>query len=122
MRRSDGYFCAIEIVENGYEHVGNISVSIDLNNKLADISIMIGERQAWAAGLGFEAWNGVLRALLDREGLRKVTAGAAAPNQAMIRIMEKSGMNPDGRRQAHYLINGEAVDVVHYASFSDKAC
>jgi RimJ/RimL family protein N-acetyltransferase len=35
----------------------------------------------------------------------------------MVRIMEKAGMAPDGRRLAHYLIDGEPVDVVYYAAF-----
>ena len=65
---------------------------------------MIGERAAWGAGFGFEAWSAVMQALLEREGYCKVTGGAVAANRAMVRVMEKAGMRPDGRRHAHYLI------------------
>ena len=115
--RSDGFFCAIE-EKSGGRHVGNLSVAVDGRNGLADISILIGERSVWGQGVGLEAWSAVLHALLDREGFRKVTGGTVAPNRAMVRIMEKSGMRPDGRRAAHYLIEGEPVDVVHYAALS----
>lgn len=120
MVESDNFFCAIEEICGRRNHIGNVSVTVDRPNCLADISIMIGERSAWGKGIGFEAWNAVLEALFRREGLRKVTAGTVTPNQAMIRIMKKSGMRPDGRRTAHYLIEGKSVDVVYYAKFADE--
>ena len=81
---------------------------------------MIGDRSVWGAGLGFECWDGVLGTLLEREGFRKVTGGCVASNRAMVRIMEKAGMKPDGRRAAHYLIDGNAVDMVYYAAFTGE--
>lgn len=119
MARSKSYFCAIEEVGGALSHIGSITVAVDAPNRLADIAILLGERDARGRGLGFEAWTAVLRTLLDREGFRKVTGGTVASNRAMVRIMEKAGMEPDGRRSAHYLIEGEAVDMVHYAAFSD---
>jgi RimJ/RimL family protein N-acetyltransferase len=118
MRRSDGYFSAIEDTQTGQGHVGNVTVAVDAPNRLADIAILIGERGRWGNGLGLEAWTAVMRALLEREGFRKVTGGAVASNRAMIRIMEKSGMTPDGRRRAHHLVGGIGEDVVYYAAFS----
>ena len=116
MRRSDNFFCAIEVGDDG--HVGNLSVAVDAPNRLADISILIGERAMWGKGIGLEAWSAILRTLLERERFRKVSGGTVAPNRAMVRIMEKSGMRPDGCRPAHYLVEGQAVDVVHYAAFA----
>ena len=118
MRQSDSYFSAIEEIQRQLGHIGNITVSVDAANELADIAIMIGERAAWGAGFGFEAWSAVMRALHEREGFRKVTGGAVSANRAMVRIMEKAGMRPDGRRRAHYLIEGTPVDLVYYAAFS----
>ena len=98
--------------------MGNISVSVDAPNGLADMAILVGERAVWRAGVGFEAWYAVLRALLDREGFRKVTGGAVESNKAMVRIMEKSDMQADGRRRRHLVIDGKAIDVLHFAAFS----
>ena len=118
VRRSDGYFSAIEERDGRRGHIGNMTVSVDNANGLADIAILIGERAVWGAGLGFEAWNAVIRALIEREGFRKVTGRSMTANRAMVRIMEKAGMLADGRRQAHFLIEGAAVDVVYFAAFA----
>ena len=114
--RSPGFFSAIE--ERAQDrHIGNISIAVDPANDIADISILLGDRTTWGSGFGFEAWKAVLDTLLGCERFRKVTGGAMASNRAMIRIMEKADMRLDGRRTAHYLLNGLPVDIVHYASF-----
>ena len=118
MRQSGDYFSAIEVTQDQHGHIGNMTVLVDAANGLADIAILIGERATWGAGIGFEAWSAVMRALIEREGFRKVTGGAVAANRAMVRIMEKAGMQPDGRRHAHFLIEGSPVDIVYYAAFS----
>ena len=118
MSRSANFFSAIEETAARRGHIGNVSVAVDRSNGLADISIMIGDRGVWGNDFGYEAWSAVLKALLDREGFRKVTGGTVAPNKAMVRIMEKSGMQPDGVRPAHYLIDNVPVDVVYFARFA----
>jgi ribosomal-protein-alanine N-acetyltransferase len=118
IKDSDNYFCAIENIEDGRRHIGNVTVYSDRPNRLADIAILIGDRSIWGTGLGFESWSGVLRALIERDGFRKVTGGCLASNRAMVRIMEKAGMTLDGRRTAHCLIDGNPVDIVHYAAFA----
>jgi len=120
MRLSGAYFYAIEDVCGGRGHVGNVSVAVDRMNGLADISIMIGERATWGEGFGLEAWRAVMRALLENGRFRKVSGGAIAANRAMVAIMKKTGMKPDGRRRAQYLIEGVPVDVVYYAAFSES--
>lgn len=108
---------AIEAVTDGLGHIGNITAMIDPNNSLADVGILIGAPAAKGRGYGLEAWTAVLDFLLKDLGLRKVTAGCIADNIPMRRIMERSGMRMDGRRERHFLVEGRAVDVVHAALF-----
>lgn len=110
---------AIVSREASLGHIGNITATIDPPNQLADVAILIGERKAWGAGLGSEAWNCVCAWLLRSAGMRKVAAGALAANKAMVSIMEKAGMQPDGRRRAHYLVDGQPVDMIYTALFSE---
>jgi len=117
MQKSDDFFCAIEEIEQGLGHIGNISITMDKPNSVADIAIMIGLKLAWGHGYGQEAWSGVLDALLGREGIRKVSAGTVASNSGMIEIMRRSGMIEDGVRKGHLVFGDNAVDVVHYAAF-----
>lgn len=110
---------AIEMREDG-SHIGNIHADIDTANGLADVAILIGARQAWGQGIGLEAWDAVLDWLLTHGGIRKAVAGCMKSNAAMVRIMEKSGMTPDGTRQAHYLLDGRPEDIVFCARFCDN--
>lgn len=99
------------------DHIGNIAAYVDTKNLLAEVTILIGERSAWGRGLGGEAWSAVCDHLLDL-GMRKVTGGTMSVNAAMVRIMESTGMVPDGRRTNHYLLDGKGVDLVHFAKYA----
>jgi len=105
---------AIEQDEAG-GHVGNITATHDVHNRLCDIGILIGARKARGRGLGRLAWQTVLDHLCTRPDLRKITGGCLAPNGAMVRIMERCGMRRDGRRPAHYLLEGLPTDLLYYA-------
>lgn len=103
-------------------HVGNINAYLDPWNRVADMGLLIGEASKRGQGLGLEAWVGAMHALFLMEGARKVTAGCAALNLGMLRIMQASNMCADGVRSRHLLIDGAGVDVIHMAMFYDSFC
>src|SRR4051812_9779295 len=41
---SSNYFLAIEAADETLGHIGNISIAVDLENGVADVSILIGEK------------------------------------------------------------------------------
>ena len=106
---------AIEVPEEHNRHIGNISVTYDRNNALADIGIVIGADGCQGKGYGTTAWGAVLEWLKTDPALRKITGGCLAPNAAMVRIMKEAGMQLDGTRPRHYIVNGEEVDIVYFA-------
>ncbi len=118
MRAGGHPLWAIEAKNPPLGHIGNIAAYVDAPNRLADVSILIGARAAWGKGLGAEAWRAACDWLLDCALLRKVTGGTMAANRAMVRVMERTGMRPDGMRAGQFLLDGEAVDLVHYARFA----
>ena len=92
-------------------HIGNIKLGpIDSNHHLADIGIMIGEKDCWGKGYATEAINLVVGYAFDTLGLHKVTAGCYAPNKGSIRAFEKAGFVQEGVRKAHCYFEGEYVD------------
>lgn len=99
--------------------IGTMTAYISVPHGTADIGIMIGERSSWGRGYGLEAWNILLQWLLEQPTLRKATAGTLACNKGMLRIMERSGMSPDGVRRAQEIVEGEPQDILYYARFSD---
>lgn len=112
------YFWAVEEVAQGLGHVGNMNAYVDLRHQVADVGILIGELGARGKGMGLEAWRGVCTWLLDLGGMRKISAGALSVNIPMLKIMESSGMVPDGVRRRHQLFEGKEVDIIHMALYS----
>jgi RimJ/RimL family protein N-acetyltransferase len=108
---------AIEVPGRGEPHIGNISAAVDAANGVADVGVLIGERSAWGQGYGSEAWTAVCRFLLQQAGVRKVTGGTVSLNLGMLAIMRRAGMQPDGVRARHLVVDGREADVVHMALF-----
>lgn len=115
--RSPNYLWAIT-ARQAEEHVGNICAMVEPPHRVADISILIGEKRLWGQGIGLEAWSAVCEFLFDRVGMRKVTGGTLEVNKGMLRIMEKCGMTEEGRRKRQCLYEGREVDVVYFARFA----
>lgn len=115
MAAAGNHLWAIEVPADGDRHIGNITAGYDRNNMLADIGIVIGADGCQGKGYGVTAWGAVLDWLKTDTTLRKITGGCLAPNAAMVRIMQGVGMQPDGTRPQHYIVDGAAVDVVYFA-------
>ena len=101
------------------EAIGTMTIYRRPEHGTADIGILIGNRNYWGKGLGLEAWNAVLTELLAVEKIRKVTAGTARVNKAMISIMEKSGMMQEAIRYRQEIIGESEIDILYYAKFSE---
>lgn len=106
---------AIEADDQDGRHIGNISASHDPNNRLADIGLLIGASGCQGKGYGFSAWTCVLSYLETVPDLHKITGGCMAANTAMVRIMERAKMQPDGHRPGHFLIDDQVTDLVYYS-------
>ncbi|MGE5503350.1 MAG: GNAT family N-acetyltransferase [Actinomycetota bacterium] len=101
----------------GGEHVGNITADVDLPNRVAALSIMIGEVSAWGKGIGAEAWGAVADVLLADGGMRKLEAGTMAVNLGMLKVFERTGFAVEGIRPRHFLWEGQEVDLVQAGRF-----
>ena len=100
--------------------IGTMTIYRSLEHGTADMGLMLGDRHYWRQGLGLEAWEAALKFSLHNNRLRKVTGGTARPNKGMVRIMEECGMSLEAVKQRQEIINGEAVDLLYYAKFSDE--
>lgn len=101
------------VLNNGDRHIGNIKLGpVDSNHRLADIGILIGEKDCWGKGYALEAINLIVDYAFNTLNLHKVTAGCYAPNKGAIRAFEKAGFVQEGVRKAHCFFEGEYVDDV----------
>ncbi len=89
---------------------------------IVDMGILIGS-EFGDCGYGLEAWTAALEYLRKQPHVRKVTAGTLAANLPMLKLLQRAGMQPDGRRTQHYVIDGQPVDVCYYAIWNPpRAC
>ena len=116
-RGTPNYFWAVVRREDG-AHIGNLNVYVDVNNSTADMGLLIGRADAAGRGYGLEAWTVAMGFLIDELGLRKVTGGAMSDNKAMVKIMRRSGMEPDGVRKRQFLRRGGEVDAEYWCLFA----
>ena len=98
--------------------IGTMTAYISKIHQTADMGIMIGDRQYWGKGVGKDAWETLIQGLFDQCQLRKITGGTLKCNKAMVNIMLSSGMQPDGIRIDQELVEGNPVDILHFAKFT----
>ncbi len=115
---SNNLFLAVKLKQDSKTHIGNMTITVDTINRVADVAILIGDRQHWGRGYGFESWNAVCHFLLKTKEYRKVTGGCYSTNEAMKRIMIKSNMKFDGIRKHQVLVNNKPTDIVYFAFFN----
>lgn len=108
------------IIRNSSDNraIGTMTAYINRNHQTADVGLLIGDPSSWGRGYGQDAWNTLCNWLLKVVEIRKITAGAAAGNTAMVRIMESFGMKYEATRCGQELIDGTPHDLLHYAKFS----
>ena len=105
-------FLAIIVRATG-AHIGNVKVGpVDRYHRLADLGIIIGEKDHWGRGFATEAIALTTAHCFDRLGLHKITAGCYAVNRGAVRAFEKAGFEIEGWRRNHCLYDGAYVDLI----------
>jgi ribosomal-protein-alanine N-acetyltransferase len=94
--------------------IGTIRVSVDRMNRVGDMGILIGEKSMWGQGYGTEAWKTVMDYCFKGLELRKVECGTMLANIGMRRTATKCGMEPEGARLSHFILDGETQDLLLY--------
>jgi len=103
------------------QHIGNVTLNhINWIHRTADTGIMIGRKDYWGKGYGFEAWSLVLEYAFERLGLRKITAGAIAEHSASIRVLKKLGFKVEGTSRQQFLVEGKYQDALRLGLFKDE--
>lgn len=108
------------LIKDQNKHIGNMTAYIDPHHQVADIGILIGEKNNWGKGYGKEAWEAVCQYLLKKKQIRKVTAGAMANNLAMLKIMKDCGMKEEAIKRKQFLWNAQEIDGIYAAVFKES--
>lgn len=109
--RTDEYLFGIFQLD-GNRHIGNIKVGpIHPLHCVADVSLLIGERDCWGKGYAAEAIAALSHHAFTELGIAKLSASMYAFNVGSRRAFLKAGYRDEGLRRAHYDLNGERCDL-----------
>jgi ribosomal-protein-alanine N-acetyltransferase len=117
MQSLDDMFFALYEIES-HSFIGTLRVSkINWPSKVADIGIMIGNREFWGKGLATDAISAISRYLFSKCGFRKLTAGYMAVNPAMGEAFLKVGFKSEGVLREQNYFEGKYVDHILIGCF-----
>lgn len=100
------------------KHVGNIGLTVHPANHSGEVGILIGEREAWGKGIGYEACKLLMDFGFNQLNLHRIYLGMTVRNRAMIRICEKLEMRHEGSFKGALLKDGIYLDTVSYAKIN----
>ena len=108
----DNIFLAIVLKEN-HKHIGNIKMGpINWFHRLADIGVMLGEKDSWGKGYASEAISLLVKHAFCTLNLHKLTAGCYEQNLGSLKAFQKSGFEIEGIRKKHRFLNGKYEDSI----------
>lgn len=112
LKDCNSFFLAV-VLKDTEQHIGNIKLGpIDWDHRLADVGILIGNRNSWGKGHATEAIGLVVKFAFRELKLHKLTAGYYAANKGSEKAFFKNGFVVEGVRSRHRLCEGNYMDTV----------
>jgi [ribosomal protein S5]-alanine N-acetyltransferase len=103
-------------------HVGNIKLGpIDVHHGLSEIGLLIGDPNAWGRGVGRTAISILCDIAREQLGLRKLTAGCYESNAGSQKAFLAAGFVVEGRRERHFILDGQPEALVLMARWLEPA-
>jgi ribosomal-protein-alanine N-acetyltransferase len=100
--------------------VGTMTAYVSPQHETVDIGIMIGDRDMWGKGVGFDAWSSLVNWFHETVRCRKITAGTMRVNSAMMSLMDRSGMSLECVRPRQELLDGVPQDLCYFAKYREN--
>ena len=104
----------IEIqLEGSWRAIGNIAFfNTDLRVRMAEVGILIGEKEFWNQGYGTESMRLFLKHGFETLNLNRIFLVVYENNPRAIRSYEKAGFVLEGRQRQAVYMEGEYFDVL----------
>lgn len=102
-------------------HIGNIKLDqLDWVSRTCELGILIGDKNYWGKGYGYEVCSLVLNYAFEDLNIRKVSLAVYANNPAAIKLYQKLGFQEEGRLRQHIFEGGEYHDKFFMGLFKEE--
>lgn len=88
--------------------------------RTTDLTIILGEKEAWGKGYGTEAINLLLAYAFGHLNFHRVAVGVVGFNKAALRLYEKVGFRREGVQREGYYYNHEYHDFIMMSLLEDE--
>lgn len=95
------------------EHIGNIKLGpIRWENKSAEVSYFIGDKNYWERGIASKCVNSVVKYGVEVLFLEKINAGYYELNIGSAKVLKKCGFCVEGERVRDVLFEGKRISLI----------
>ncbi|HYF82020.1 MAG TPA: GNAT family protein [Clostridia bacterium] len=116
----DSYRFAIETIE-GSHYIGDCGFnSIDWKNSVANVVILIGNKEYWGRGYGTEAMQILLFFAFNQINVNKVRLNVYSFNERAIKSYEKCGFKREGVLRNEIFRDGKYYDTIALGIMRDE--
>ncbi|GAA0070209.1 GNAT family protein [Clostridium sardiniense] len=114
------YDFAIEDLESGCI-IGGCSInSTSIKNRNCIIGIMIGDKDYWGKGYGYDALSVLIKFIFEECNMEKIKLGAFSLNPRAIACYKKLGFKEEGRLKREIYREGKYHDEILMALFKEE--
>lgn len=103
------------------EHIGNIKLDqFDWVSRTCELGLLIGNKNYWGKGIGYETCFQTLRYAFTDLNIRKVSLAVYENNPAAIGLYKKLGFVEEGRLRKHVFEGGAYYDKFYMGIFQEE--
>ena len=102
-------------------HIGNVKLDFhDSRANVSELGLLIGDKDFWGKGVGYEACSLLMRYGFSTLGLRKIYLAVYENNPGAKRLYEKLGFRLEGTLRKHVWAAGDFRDKYLMGIFNDE--
>lgn len=103
------------------EHIGNVKIDFhDKNANVSELGLLIGNKNYWGKGVGYEACRLAIDYGFNTMHLRKIYLAVYENNLNAKKLYEKLGFKLEGTLRKHVMANGVLCDKYLMGIFKDE--
>lgn len=117
---ADGYYWSIANLQTD-SAIGIVALTeLNQHHKLAELGIVIGDKDLWGKGFATEAIKAVAEHAFAQLDIERISAQTEAGNDGIVKVLEKVGFKHEGTARLARVKKGQRIDVKQHSLLKGK--